>query len=406
MHRLLTCLGMAGWIACGAAPFPAPAPVPVRPGIEVLLTDSLGLVRGRRVALLANRASVDAHGVADAVRLRQAGVNLVALMAPEHGYGGTAAPGAPVATTTDSVTGLPIYSFYGPDSKGVLPPQAEIVLIDLPDVGARYFTYLSTAVDVIRAAARSGVPVVVLDRPDPIGGVVQGNVLDTAYRSAVGLLAVPMRYGLTLGELVRLAIRDLNLPGRVSVVPADGWRRGMTLAEAGLPFERPSPNLPTLESLYHYPGLCLFEGTNLSVGRGSDAPFEQIGAPWLDPARVLQRLNREPHPGVDLEAVRFTPRHPGDGKYAGIAVRGIRLRVTDRAAYDPTRTAVQLLAAIRAAYPDSLRWIPSHFDRLAGTSRLRLAIMAGKEAGEIMAPWEDERARYLERRKGILLYGE
>jgi uncharacterized protein YbbC (DUF1343 family) len=250
------------------------------------------------------------------------------------------------------------------------------------------------------------VPVVVLDRPDPIGGLVQGNVLDTAYRSAVGLLAVPMRPGLTLGELVRLAVHDLGLPGRVTVVPAAGWHRGMTLAETGLPFERPSPNLPTLESLYHYPGLCLFEGTNLSVGRGSDAPFEQIGAPWLDPARVLQRLNRVPHPGVDLEAVRFTPVHPGDGKYAGTALQGIRLHVTDRTAYDPTHTAVQLLVAIRAAYPDSLGWIPTHFDRLAGNASLREAIVAGKEAGEITAPWENERARYLERRQGILLYGE
>lgn len=395
---------MAGWVACAAMPPGTPAPGPVRPGINVLLDDSLHLVRGHRVALLANRASVDAGGVADAVRLLGAGVDLVALIAPEHGYSGAAAPGAPVASGTDSVTGLPIYSFYGPDSKGVLPPGVDLVLVDLPDVGARYFTYLSTAVDVIRAAARVGVPVIVLDRPDPIGGAVQGNVLDTAYRSAVGLLAVPMRHGLTLGELVRLAVRDLALPGNVTVVPAAGWRREMTLARTGLSFERPSPNLPTLESLFHYPGLCLFEGTNLSVGRGSDAPFEQIGAPWLDPDRVLARLRRAPPPGVQLTSVRFTPERPGDGKYAGVELRGIRLQVSDPALYDPTRTAVELLVAIRALHPDSLRWLAAHFDRLAGTSRLREDVEAGKSAGEITAPWAAERERFLTRREGILLY--
>ena len=184
---------------------------------------------------------------------------------------------------------------------------------------------------------------VVLDRPNPIGGAVQGNVLEEAHVSAVGRLAVPMRHGMTLGEQARLARSDLKLAGDLVVVPAAGWRRSLTFDQTGLPFIPPSPNLRTIESLFHYPGLCLFEGTNLSVGRGSDAPFEQIGAPWLDTAAVLGALRTAGLPGVRAHGVAFTPRRPGDGKYADTLVAGIRLEVTDRSTYDPPATAVHLL---------------------------------------------------------------
>jgi uncharacterized protein YbbC (DUF1343 family) len=403
-------LGLGGWaLGCGShGPAAAPAPGGVRPGIDVLLTDSAALVRGRRVGLVTNQAGVDAQGVSDVERLQAAGVKLVALFSPEHGFRGAADPGATVASTTDSATGLPIYSLYGRTTapSDSMLEGVDLLLVDLQDAGARYYTYLFTTVEVMRAAGRRGIPVVVLDRPDPIGAPVQGNVLDTAYRTPVGLLAVPMRYGMTLGELARLARLDLGLPTDLRVVPVAGWRRDTPLDAAGLPFIPPSPNLRTLESLYHYPGLCLFEGTNLSVGRGSDAPFEQIGAPWLDTSRVLARVRAARLPGVRASGVAFTPSRPGDGKYADTALSGIRLTVTDRARYDPTATAVQLLDAVRAVHGERFVFLPRHFDRLAGGPDQRRQLVARPDPAAIVERWAPALAQFRARRKSVLLYPE
>jgi uncharacterized protein YbbC (DUF1343 family) len=380
----------------------------VRPGIEVLLADSASLVRGRRVGLVTNQSGVDASGVSDVVRLRAAGVRLVALFSPEHGFRGAADPGAAVASSVDSATGLPIYSLYGRTSAPTDEMLAgiDVLLVDLQDAGARYYTYITTTVDVMKAAAAKGIPVVVLDRPNPIGGAVQGNVLEEAFITPVGRLRMPMRHGLTLGELARLARADLGLATELVVVPVSGWRRASAFDETGLPFIPPSPNLRTLESLFHYPGTCLFEGTNLSVGRGTGAAFEQVGAPWLDTAAVLADLRGAGLPGVRARGVTFTPRAPGDGKYADTLLAGIRLEVTDRRRYDPTATAIHLLTAIRRRHPGELGWIPKHFDRLAGTASLRAAIDAGRDPAAIVRGWEPGRREFLERRRAVLLYPE
>jgi uncharacterized protein YbbC (DUF1343 family) len=380
----------------------------VLPGIDVLLRDSVRLVRGRRVGLVTNQGGVDARGVSDVARLRSAGVRLVALFSPEHGFRGAAEPGAVVASTVDSATGLPIYSLYG----AVTAPTAEmlqgvdLLLVDLQDAGARYYTYIGTTIDVMTAAAPRRIPVVVLDRPDPIGDPVQGNVLDPAFTSPVGRLAVPMRHGLTIGELARLARAELGLATALTVVPLAGWRRSLVWDETGLPFVAPSPNLRTLEALLHYPGLCLFEGTALSVGRGTDAPFEAIGAPWLDTAAVLRRVRHATPPGVRFRGTSFTPHAPGDGKFADTLVAAIRLEVTDRRSYDPVRTAVILLAAVQAVHPDRIGWIARHFDRLAGGPTLREALTAGRAPQEIVGGWAGELAAFRERRKPYLLYPE
>jgi uncharacterized protein YbbC (DUF1343 family) len=351
---------------------------------------------------------VDSRGTSDVTRLRDAGINLVALFSPEHGFRGAADPGAAVAASVDSATGLPIYSLYGRTSA----PTAEmlegidLLLVDLQDAGARYYTYLFTTVQVMKAAAPRNIGVVILDRPDPIGGMVQGNVLDPAYASSVGYLAVPMRHGMTLGELSRLARSDLRVGGSLTVVPAAGWRRAAALDQTGLPFIPPSPNLRTIESLFHYPGLCLFEGTNLSVGRGTDAAFVQVGAPWLDTTRVLMAIRAAGLPGVLFGGVSFTPSKPGDGKYADTLVAGIRLTVTDRRLYDPAATAVFLLAAVRESAGGEFAWIPAHFDRLAGGPVLRAALQVGTEPGVIVASWAPDLERFKERRREFLMYGD
>ena len=404
---VVAAIGIAG---CGGATAPEVTPVhrAARTGLELLLGDSAGIVAGKRIGLVTNQSGVDATGVSGVDRLRSAGVDLVALFSPEHGFRGTADPGEAVASTVDPTTRLPIYSLYG---KNRTPPDSvvrslDLLVVDLQDAGARYYTYLATTVDVMRAAQLAGRPVVILDRPDPIGGAVQGDVLDTVYRTDVGLLAIPMRHGMTLGELARLARSDLGLTTDLRVIPVAGWSRREAFDQTGLPFVAPSPNLRTLEALFHYPGLCLFEGTALSVGRGSEAPFEQIGAPWLDTAAVLRRVRGAGLPGVEFTGVTFTPRRPGDGKYADTLLVGIRLHVTDRLTYDPTITAVHLLAAIQAVHPDKIAFNVRAFDRLAGTDSLRLAILAGTTAEGIVARWGDERKAFLERRRPFLLYPE
>ena len=392
---------------CAGAPPPERvSPLPVLPGIEVLLRDSLHLVRDLRVGLVSNAAGVDAAGTSDVERLMGASVGLSAIFSPEHGFRGTAAPGEAVASSTDSATGLPIYSLYGvrrAPSDSILR-NLDAILVDLPDVGARYYTYLSTTIEVMRAAARSGRTVIILDRPNPIGGAVQGNLLDSAYRSFVGPLAMPMRHGLTLGELARLANRELGLGADLRVVPAQGWTRAMTLGETGLPFIPPSPNLKDPESLFHYPGVCLFEGTALSVGRGTDAPFRQIGAPWLMASRVAELAGNAGLPGVRFEPVRFTPSDPGDGKYPGLEIAGIRLVMTDQRSYDPAAAAVTLLAAVYQVHPDSIGFRAAGFDRLAGGPALREAIVSGRSGLEISRDWVEARERWKRYRESVLLY--
>lgn len=389
-------------------PAGAGAATRVHPGITVLLADSLHLVRNRRVGLVTNQAGVDAEGISTVARLRSAGVQLVALFSPEHGFRGAADPGAAVASSKDSATGLPIYSLYGRTSAPTseMLDGIDLMIIDLQDAGARYYTYLATTVEVMRAAGRQGLRVMVLDRPNPIGGLVQGNVLDPQFSSMVGRLAVPMRHGMTLGELARLAVADLRIEVSLTVIPVAGWRRSQALDQTGLPFVPPSPNLRSIGSLFHYAGLCLFEGTNLSVGRGSASSFEQIGAPWLDTTAVLNVIRQAHLPGVRFRGVDFTPRHPGDGKFEDTLVAGIRLEVTDRSTYDPTATAVHLLTAIRSIHREHFTWIQAHFDRLAGGPRLRTSIDSGESPKSIIRGWQHARELFQARSRAFLLYPE
>src|SRR6267143_1851722 len=345
-HHLVWLLGS---IACAA---PRATTAQVRPGIEVLLTDSVHLVQGKRLGLLSNHTGLDRLGRRDADVLLANGQRLTALFSPEHGFRGTEdRPGLP--DVLDSATGLPIYSLYGGSRAAARAAldSVDVLLIDLQDIGARYYTYPATAAALMRDAARAGKRVIVLDRPDPVGGErVQGNVraaIGDPDSDFVGFLPVPMRHGMTFGELERMANDLLALRADLVVVPAAGWQRDAYYDVTQLPWIKPSPNMPSLESALHYPGTCLFEGTNLSVGRGTPAAFQLLGASWLDAPAVLRRMREWGMgngglAGVDIADTTFTPRAPTDGKYDGVQVHGLRLRVTDRRRYDPTRTAVAL----------------------------------------------------------------
>ena len=379
---------------------------PVRPGIEVLLEDSLHVVAGRRVGLITNQTGVDASGRSSIDRIYEhPDVDLVALFSPEHGIRGTADPGERVEDDVDLKTGLPIYSLYGAVRKPT-PEMLEgidVLLIDFQDIGARYWTYVSTTTLAMEAAAEQGIPIVVLDRPNPIGGAVQGNVLDPAFATFVGRYPMAMRHGMTPAELARYYRGEFGIDVELHTMPADGWRRDMPFAETGLPWIPPSPNMPNVVSATHYPGTCLFEGTVLSVARGTEAPFQQIGAPWLDGEALAEAMNGYGLPGVRFEPVRFTPNAPADGKFDGVEVRGVRLVATSTE-YDPTHAAVALLVETHRMSGTRWGWLQAHFDRLAGTDILRLAIDAGAGVDEIVAGWEKDLEAFKRVRERYLIY--
>jgi len=384
-----------------------PAAESVRPGIEVLLSDSLHLVRDRRVGLITNQTGVGPNGTATIDLLwEEPAVELVALFSPEHGIRGEAPEGATVGSEVDPETGLEVRSLYGATRRPTpeMLREVDVLLFDIQDVGARYYTYVSTMALALEAAAEEDVAFVVLDRPNPIDGIhVQGNVLDPEFSSFIGMFPVPMRHGMTPGELARMHRSRAGLDVDLSVVPADGWRRSMVFSETGLPWIPPSPNMPTVRTALHYPGTCLFEGTSLSVGRGTARPFEQVGAPWMDGSELTRRLASREIPGVRFEAVRFTPRSPTDGKFDGVEVSGVRFVATGPD-YDPAEAAVVALVEARRMAGDRWEWRAEHFDLLAGTDRLRRGIEEGRSPAELTMAWESEREAFLDRRTPFLLY--
>ncbi len=384
-----------------------PVQPPVRPGLEVLLTDSLHLVRGRRVGLLTNHTAVDRGRVHAIDRLTEASdVELVALFSPEHGIRGDVEGGAGIDSQVDARTGLPVHSLYG-ETRKPTPEMLEgiqVLLFDIQDVGARYYTYVSTMALAMEAAGENGIPFVVLDRPNPIGGAaVQGNVLDPAFSTFVGMYPVPMRHGMTPGELARMYVGEFGVEVDLTVVPAQGWKRTMLFGETGLPWVPPSPNMPSVESALHYPGTCLFEGTNISVGRGTDLAFQIVGAPWLDGEALAAALEAYEFPDVEVRPFSFTPERPGDGKYSGEEIQGVRL-ISRGPAYDPTVTALGLLLETKRLSGNLWEWRQSHFDRLAGTDLLRRGVDRDDSLQALQEGWGMALEAFRRLRSDYLIY--
>lgn len=375
----------------------------VRPGIEVLLTDSALLTADRRVGLLTNQTGVDSRGIGDVEVLLNAGVELTAIFSPEHGFRGQL-DAENIGHTTDSATGLPIYSLYGERRAPTreMFNLIDVLLVDLQDIGARTYTYISAALNVMEASVDAGVPVIILDRPNPIGGdLVQGPILDLEFSTYVGMLAVPLRHGMTMGELALFGNSELDIGADLSVVPAGGWRRSLWFDATDLPWVKPSPNMPDLESASHYPGMVLFEGTNVSVGRGTPMAFQVLGAPWFDPSALLSRLQDEP--GVSVHDTTFTPLEPADRKYGSQLLPALRFLVTDRTVYDPTRLAIRVFAAVRDTHGDSLQLRPG-LDRLAGSTALRSWIEAGGEWETLYSSWVAPLEEFKRLRETFLIY--
>ena len=378
----------------------------VRPGIEVFLSNLPAEVRGQRVGLITNQSGIDRSGALDIDLIAgRKDLRLVALFAAEHGIRGTAAAGAKVANETDPKTGLPVYSLYLSEDRGPTPEMlkdVDVLVYDLQEVGGRTWTYVSTMALAMQAAAKKHIPFVVLDRPNPIGGdIVEGALLDPAFKSFVGMYPIPARHGMTVGELATLFNRKYGIGANLIVVRADDWRRSEWLDQTGLPWVNPSPNLRSLAALTSYPGTVYFEGTDVAEGRGTDRPFEQVGAPWLNAPAVAGAMNAKRLPGIRFEAITMAVDATA-AKFPGQTIPAIRFVITDRQTYRPVRTALLLIDEIRREDPRNFAWRPS-FDRLTGSDKARLAIERG-QLPALLDEWDREAAEFAEARAPYLLY--
>lgn len=378
----------------------------VLPGVEVLLRDSLHLLEGKRVGLITNHSGRDRSGKSSVDLLHQAeGVNLTALFAPEHGLRGAAEAGVAIASTIDSATGVPIFSLYG-ETRVPTPEmleQVDVLLYDIQDVGARVYTYEWTMALAAEAAGKAGKTFIVLDRPDPVrADRVEGSVLRPEYSSFVGLHQVALRYGLTPGELLRYLIGAGHIEASVIVVPMAGYTRAMWFDETGIPWVNPSPNLRDLDATLLYTGTVFFEGTNLSEGRGTDAPFRVVGAPWLtDAGAIAEELNAKGLPGVRFDS---TSRTVNEGqKHGGLTIPMIEVIVVDRDSVVPVEVGAHMLQVIRSRHLDDWEWRVSHIDRLAGTDELRVAVESGR-VEELLVSWREQARKFAADRAPYLLY--
>lgn len=383
----------------------------VRLGVDVLFDESFDLIRGKRVGVVAAAASVDGQLTATVHRLVQApDVTVVALFGPEHGLYGEVQAGQPISDAVDAETRIPVHSLYGDNKKPTLESLSglDALVIDLVDAGCRYWTFAYTMAYALQACAEADVHAIVLDRPNPITGVrMEGNILNPKFSSFVGLYPIPMRTGLTLGELALLFNDEFDIGARLSVVPVAGWKRTMWYDETGLPFVPPSPNSPNLDMLTLYPGTCLIEGSNVSEGRGTTRPFEMIGAPWIKPRRLADRLTERRLPGVAFRPIYFTPTFD---KYAGETCGGVHVHIVDRDAVHSVRTGLHIIDCIMRDAPSDFEWIikegiPIHVDLLAGTDELRLNLGINLGPDELLEIWERELPAFQEIGKKAHLYG-
>ena len=389
----------------------------VKTGADLLFEKHFELIEGKHVGLVANHSALLSNGkhLADALH-EEKRTTLVAIFGPEHGLRGNAPAGDEIQNAVDPKTRVPVFSLYG----GIDKPTAEmlkgvdVLIFDVQDVGVRFATYISTLSYVMEAAAEAHIPFIVLDRPNPIRGTwVEGFNRDDSLRSFVGLHPIVIAHGMTIGELATMYNNERwmkeGIKASLTVVKMEGWKRTMWYDQTGLNiWVGPSPNLPTLEACVVYPGTCLFEGGTITEGRGTDKPFEIIGAPFIDGSKWAALLNSYKLKGVRFEPVEFTPRsiatkvmHP---KHEGVKCGGVMVRVTNREIYEPVKVGVYMLVGAKKLYRDSLQWGTRQLDRLSGTPKLRMSIDAGMPVEKIVHLWDEDVNQFAKVRAKYLLY--
>jgi uncharacterized protein YbbC (DUF1343 family) len=379
----------------------------VKPGSQTLLQHHLPALRGARIGLVTNPTGLDGQLRPTLDLLLEAGLTVTALFGPEHGIRGDAPAGAIVESSVDPLTGIPVHSLYGPTKKPTpeMLEGVDALLFEIQDAGARFYTYTWTLALCMEAAAENGKRLIVLDRPNPISGEVEGGLLHPGLESFIGLRPIPVRHGMTHGELARWLNGRFGPACDLTVIPMEGWQRSMYWEETGLPFVPPSPatNSPTMLQLY--PGTCFIEGTNLSEGRGTALPFQVFGAPWLDERAVVSELTRRALPGVAFRPHYFTPL---TSKQEGIFCRGVQIHVLDKRAMRPVELGAHLVDVVRRLHPDQFEWVKGStrhwIDLVTGSSRLREAIDGLASIEPVLAEWRAEAAAFQAEVAPFLLY--
>jgi uncharacterized protein YbbC (DUF1343 family) len=374
-------------------------------GIDVLLNDPFQPLRGLRVGLLTHLAATDRHlhTTHERFAIGATGAQLSALFAPEHGMAGAEQDGVAIETQTDRLSGVPIYSLYGASTRPTPEMLAglDALVCDLVDIGVRYYTFLWTLSHFIEAAGEAGLPVYILDRPNPQGGRVAGRGLDARFASLVGRYDIPILHGMSLGEMAHYLNAVHNpKPAEIQVIPCANWRRDLPYAQTGLTWVAPSPNMPTLGTALHYGGACWLEGTNLSEGRGTAQPFQIVGAPFMDAYKLAGHFNRQGWAGVAFRPHVFKPLA---SKYAAETCYGVQLHITDPRHYDPLSVWLGVIHALKRAYGEQISWLP-HFDLLMGTDDVRLQLDAGARPEDILSEWEVNAQSFAHSRANFLLY--
>ncbi|WP_307439886.1 DUF1343 domain-containing protein [Bacillus sp. V2I10] len=378
----------------------------VTPGVEVLLDDQKELLKGKKVGLITNPTGIDSelNSIVDLLH-NDPDIELTALFGPEHGVRGDAQAGSYVEFYIDEKTGLPVYSLYGQTKKPTpeMLENVEVLLFDILDVGTRYYTYIYTMAYAMEAAKENNIPIVVLDRPNPQGGLsVDGPVLEPEVASFVGLYPIPTKHGMTIGELANFFNEEFEIGADLTVVKMKGWKRSMNYDDTGLPFVLPSPNMPTVSTTFVYPATGLIEGTNLSEGRGTTKPFDLIGAPYINSTDLAAELNSLSLSGVKFRAASFTPTF---SKHAGKLSHGVEIYVTDREEFDAIPTGLHIIKTIHDMYPNDFQFLSNNFfDKLIGNDWVRPMILEGATVTDIMNQYQKEQDDFKEVREEYLIY--
>jgi uncharacterized protein YbbC (DUF1343 family) len=388
----------------------------VKIGAEILIEKHLDLIKGKKIGIVTNHTGIlpDGRHIVDVLNEIE-GVKIVALFGPEHGIRGEVPDGKSISHGVDTKTGIPVFSLYGEVKKPTeeMLKDIDVLIFDIQDVGARFYTYISTMSYCMEACAEMGKKFIVLDRPNPIRGVyVDGPILEPRFKSFVGLHPIPVAHGMTVGELAKMfndeGWLENGVKADLTVVKMENYSRRMWFDQTGLPWVKPSPNMMTLKTAIVYTATCFIEGTNVSEGRGTQHPFEWIGAPWIDGEKLAKELNYYKLPGVKFEPISFTPtdieKVTVDPKYEGEKCGGVYLNVYDREKFEPVKVGVYILYALKKLYPDKFKWRTAGQDRLWGTDKVRLMIDEGKKPDEIIKTWEDDVKKFLSIRQKYLLY--
>ncbi|WP_442601767.1 exo-beta-N-acetylmuramidase NamZ family protein [Paenibacillus sp. KN14-4R] len=387
--------------------------VEVLTGADQLASFEEKFLAGKRVGLLTNPTGINRHfqsTVSVCANLKSA--KLAALFACEHGIRGERQAGVLFEDEFDSELQVPVFSLYGEHKKptAAMMDAIDVLVFDIQDLGIRFYTYLSTLIYAMEACAKHGKHLVVLDRPNPLGGLnFEGGMLESGFESIVGAWQIPIRSGLTIGEMAQYINSQMNPSCDLSVVPLQNWTRDMEYTATGLPWMLPSPNMPTMETVRVYAGTCYFEGTNLSEGRGTTLPFEMIGAPWLKASKLADTMNALALPGVHFHALYFTPTF---SKHQGDLCHGVRLFVTDPVKFKAVETGLHLLHHVITMHEQEFEWLTPFseeskpfIDLLTGSEQVRLSIHTQEGLTQIIASWNDQLEQWEKARQPYLIYG-